>query len=187
MKIVICITGATGSIYGIRLLETLNEYQDITTHLIISDVGKQNIEIETKYSLEYVYSLADYVHENSNMASNVSSGSFKYDAVVILPCSMKTLSSIANGYCENLISRVADVALKEGRKLIISPRESPLNSIHLENMLKLSKMGAAIIPPMPAFYNNPQKIDDIINHHIMKVLDRLGIENSKSKRWEGIV
>ncbi|QCX33176.1 UbiX family flavin prenyltransferase [Caloramator sp. E03] len=186
MRIVVCITGATGAIYGIKFLEALKQYDNVTTHLIISEHGKENIKIETSYSLEYVYSLVNYAHENSNLAACVSSGSFEYDAVVIIPCSMKTLSSVANGYSENLISRVSDVALKERRKLIICPRESPLNSIHIELMLKLSNMGAYIIPPMPAFYNKPKTIDDIIDHHIMKLLDKIGIENRKSKRWEGM-
>lgn len=184
MRIVVCITGATGVIYGIKFLETLKQYDNVITHLIISEYGKENIKIETNYSLEYIYSLVNYVHENSNLAACVSSGSFEYDAVVIIPCSMKTLSSVASGYSENLISRVSDVSLKERRKLIICPRESPLNSLHIENMLKLSNMGAYIIPPMPAFYNKPKTIDDIIDHHIMKLLDKIGIENKKSKRWK---
>lgn len=185
MRIVVGISGATGAIYAIKLLEVLKQKKEAEVHLIISNFGKENIKLETDSSLEYVYSLADHVYKNEDLAAQISSGSFKIDACVVLPCSMKTLSSIANGYSDSLISRSADVAIKEGRKLIICPRESPLNAIHLENMLKLSRIGVSIIPPMPAFYNKPSTIDDIIGHHIMKVIDRLGLEYEDAKRWSG--
>jgi len=185
MEIVVGVTGATGTIYAMRLLTALKDTQKVNTHLIMSDWAKENLKIETKYSLDDIEGLATVVYDNKNLGAKTSSGSFITDGMVIVPCSMKTLSSIAHGYDDNLISRTAGVMLKEGRKLILSPRETPLSPIHIENMLKLSKLGVRIIPPMPAFYNNPQSIEDIINHHVMKILDQFGIEYDKGKRWEG--
>lgn len=183
MNLVIGITGASGTVYGVRLLEELKK-KDVTTHLIMSKFAYVNLEIETEYTKEYVYSLVDYFYSNDDLAANVSSGSFQVDGAVIIPCSMKTLSSVANGYCDNLIARVCDVTLKERRRLIMCPRETPLNAIHLENMLKLARLGVDIIPPMPAFYNNPKTLDDIVNHHTMKVMDHLGIPFEEGKRWK---
>lgn len=185
MNVVVGISGASGSIYAIRLLEVLKELEGVNTHLIISEWGKANIEIETSYSISYVESLATKVYNNKNMAAAVSSGSFLNDGMIILPCSMKTLSAISNGYADSLISRAADVMLKEGRRLIICPRETPLNLIHLENMTKLSKLGVKIVPPMPAFYNNPQSIEDIVKHTVMKILDQIDIHISSEERWTG--
>lgn len=185
MDIVIGITGATGAVYGVRLLEKLKSIEEVNTHLIISEWGRANIEIETNYTIDYVENLATNVYNNKDMAAAVSSGSFLNEGMIILPCSMKTLSAISNGYADSLISRVADVMLKEGRKLIISPRETPLSTIHLENMTKLSRLGVRIIPPMPAFYNNPNSIDDIVNHTVMKILDQFGVHINKEKRWNG--
>jgi polyprenyl P-hydroxybenzoate/phenylacrylic acid decarboxylase-like protein len=183
MEIVVGITGATGVIYGIKLMEALNDIENVNVHLVISEWGKENIRIETNYSIEYLYNLAEYVYDYKDLGASISSGSFFTDGMVILPCSMKTLSSIANGFDDNLISRAASVMIKEGRKLILCPRETPLSSIHLENMLKLSKMGIKMLPPMPAFYNNPSTIDDIVNHHIMKVLDQFKIHCNFAQRW----
>lgn len=185
MDIIIGVSGATGTIYAVKLLEALKEINSIKTHLIMSEWSKKNLAIETNYNLEYLESLATKVYDNQNMAASVASGSFLNDGMIILPCSMKTLSAISNGYADSLISRVADVMIKEGRKLVISPRETPLSTIHLENMLKLSRMGVRIVPPMPAFYNNPQNIDDIVNHTVMKILDQLGIHIRKDSRWSG--
>lgn len=187
MKIVIAITGATGIIYGVRLLESLKANDNIERHLIMSTWAIKNLEIETDYSLEYVESLATTVYDNQNLGASIASGSYKTDGMIILPCSMKTLSSIANGFDNNLISRAANVTIKEDRKLILSPRETPLSSIHLENMLKLSRIGVKMIPPMPAFYNRPEQIEDIVNHVTMKILDQFGIEYDKGKRWDGKV
>lgn len=142
-----------------------------------------NLEVETDYSLDYVYSLADFINNNDNLRASVASGSFITDGMIILPCSMKTLSSISNGFSSTLIDRVADVMIKEGRRLVISPRETPLSSIHLENMLKLSKIGVKIVPPMPGFYSNTKSLDDIINHHIMKILDQFNIDIGNDLRW----
>ena len=185
MEIVVGITGATGTIYAINLLRILKDSCKANIHLIMSDWAKENLRIETNYSLKDIESLASVVYDNKNLGSKTASGSFITDGMVILPCSMKTLSSIANGYDDNLISRTAGVMLKEGRKLILSPRETPLSSIHLENMLKLSRLGVRIVPPMPAFYNHPQSIEDVINHQVMKILDQLGIDYDLGKRWQG--
>lgn len=184
MEIVIGITGATGIIYAVRLLEALSDNKNVNIHLIMSRWAKKNLETETEYSLSYVENLADYIYDNENLAARTSSGTYIISGMVILPCSMKTLSSIANGYDDNLISRTAGVMIKEGRKLILCPRETPLSSIHLENMLKLSGIGVKMIPPMPAFYNKPQSIDDLVNHHVMKILDQFGIDYDKGKRWD---
>lgn len=185
MEIIVGVSGATGIIYAINLLRALKDRDNVNTHLIMSDWAKENLKIETNYSLEEVESLATVVYDNKNLGAKTSSGSFITDGMVIVPCSMKTLSSIANGYDDNLISRTAGVMLKEGRKLILSPRETPLSPIHIENMLKLSRIGVRMVPPMPAFYNHPQSIEDMINHHVMKILDQLGINVNNAKRWQG--
>lgn len=184
MRIIVGITGATGTIYGVRLLEALKGIEDVKVYLVMSEWAEKNLEIETKYTLDYVKGLADFNCEYSDLAAGISSGSFITEGMVILPCSMKTLSSIANGFDDNLISRAAGVMIKESRKLVLCPRETPLSPIHLENMLKLSRIGVKMMPPMPAFYNKPQTIDDIINHHIMKILDQFGIPYDKVKRWK---
>lgn len=183
MKIVVAITGASGAILGVRLLTALNELENIETHLVISDWGKKTIEIETDFALEDVIKKSHYYHDNKNLGASIASGSFKTDCMVIIPCSMKTLSGISHGYSNSLITRAADVMLKERRKLIIVPRETPLNTIHLENLLKLSKMGVEIAPFLPAFYNSPKSLDDVLDHFIGRVLDQLGIENKLVKRW----
>lgn len=185
MEIIIGVTGATGIIYAINLLRVLKATDNVNTHLIMSDWAKENLKIETNHSMQEVESLATFIYDNKNLGEKTSSGSFITDGMVIVPCSMKTLSSIAHGYDDNLISRTAGVMLKEGRKLILSPRETPLSPIHIENMLKLSRIGVRIVPPMPAFYNRPQSIEDVINHHVMKLLDQLGIYYDQAKRWEG--
>lgn len=182
-KIVIGFSGASGIIYGIRLLEILHSI-NIQTYLIISEWAKKNIEIETDKTLEYVKSLSSVNYDNFKLDASVSSGSFLHDGMVIVPCSMKSLSSIANGYDDTLISRAASVTLKESRKLIIVPRETPLSRIHLENMIKLQQAGAIILPAMPGFYHNPSTIDEIIDHLVGKILDQLNIEHDLFKRWK---
>jgi 4-hydroxy-3-polyprenylbenzoate decarboxylase len=184
-KIVIGFSGASGIIYGIRLLEILHSI-NIQTYLIISEWAKKNIEIETDKSLEYVKSLSSVNYDNFKLDASVSSGSFLHDGMVIVPCSMKSLSSIANGYDDTLISRAASVTLKESRKLIIVPRETPLSRIHLENMIKLQEAGAIILPAMPGFYHKPSTIDEIIDHLVGKILDQLKIEHDLFKRWKDI-
>lgn len=182
MKIVVAITGATGVVYAVHLLKTLQEH-DIETHLVISKWGKKTIEIETEYLLEDIEALAAKVYDEDNMAASVASGSFLHDGMIVVSCSMKTLSGIANGYADGLIQRAADVSVKEKRKLILCVCETPLNPIHLENMLKLAKLDVTIMPPMPAFYNRPQTLDDIICHHTARLMDHLGIPNKLIKRW----
>lgn len=185
MNIIIASTGATGSVYTVRILEKLKEISNVKTHLVMSEWSAVNLEVETDYSLDYVKSLADYVYDNKNLGAKIASGSFLIDGMIILPCSMKTLSAISCGYSDNLITRSADVTLKESRKLVICPRETPLNAIHLENMLKLSRLGVSIMPPMPGFYSKPKTIDDIIDHHVMRVLDQFNINVCDEKRWGG--
>lgn len=182
-KIVIGFSGASGIIYGIRLLEILHS-TNIQTYLIISEWAKKNIEIETDKTLEYVKSLSSVNYDNFRLDASVSSGSFLHDGMVIVPCSMKSLSSIANGYDDTLISRAASVTLKESRKLIIVPRETPLSRIHLENMVKLQEAGAIILPAMPGFYHKPSTIEEIIDHLVGKILDQLNIKHDLFKRWK---
>jgi polyprenyl P-hydroxybenzoate and phenylacrylic acid decarboxylases len=182
-KIVIGFSGASGIIYGIRLLEVLHSI-NIQTYLIISEWAKKNIVIETTKTLEYVKSLSSVNYDNSKLDASVSSGSFLHDGMVIVPCSMKSLSSIANGYDDTLISRAASVTLKESRKLILVPRETPLSRIHLENMIKVQEAGAIILPAMPGFYHNPSSIDQIVDHLVGKILDQLKIKHELFKRWK---
>jgi 4-hydroxy-3-polyprenylbenzoate decarboxylase len=182
-KIVVGFSGASGIIYGIRLIEVLHSI-NIETYLIISEWAKKNIEIETNKTLEYVKSLSSVNYDNFRLDSSVSSGSFLHDGMVIVPCSMKSLSSIANGYDDTLISRAASVTLKESRKLIIVPRETPLSRIHLENMIKLQEAGAIILPAMPGFYHKPSTIEEIVDHLVGKILDQLNIKHNLFKRWK---
>ena len=182
-RIVIGFSGASGIIYGIRLLEILHSI-NIQTYLIISEWAKKNIEIETDKNLEYVKSLSSINYENFRLDASVSSGSFLHDGMVIVPCSMKSLSSIANGYDDTLISRAASVTLKESRKLILVPRETPLSRIHLENMIKLHDAGAIILPAMPGFYHRPSTIDEIVDHLVGKILDQLKIKHDIFTRWK---
>jgi len=182
MKLIIGITGASGVIYGKRLLEELHNNQ-VETHLVISQAAKEIIKHELEISEKNLEKLANQVHEIDDWSSPIVSGSFKTDGMVIVPCSMKTLAGIASGFAENVILRAADVALKERRNLIIVPRETPLNIIHLRNMLDLAKQGVIIIPAMPAYYHKPKNINDVIDFVVGRVLDQLGIENSLYKRW----
>ena len=185
-RIVVAMTGASGVIYGIRFLETLSELRgDIEIDLIISKVAENIIRIETEYDPSYVKSLATRVFNPGDLTAPIASGSYLFEAMVIIPCSMKTLSAIANGYSENLITRAADVALKEKRKLILVPRETPLSPIHLENMLKLARLGVVILPACPGFYHGPKKISDLVDFIVGKVLDQLGIEHDLFERWSG--
>jgi len=185
MRLIIGISGSSGVIYGIRLLEMLKGIEGIETHLVMSSYARLNIGIETDYSVQYVEELADFVHSNKNQAANISSGSFKVDGMIVAPCSMKTLSAIVNSYADSLLVRAADVTLKERRKLVLMPREVPLHTGHCKLMYEASQLGAIIAPPMPAFYNKPQTIDDIINHSVSRVLDLFEIDTGKVQRWNG--
>jgi 4-hydroxy-3-polyprenylbenzoate decarboxylase len=184
-KLIIGISGASGVIYGIRLLETLRAIGGVETHLIMSRFGRLNIEIETTHTVQYVESLADVVHNFSNQAASISSGSFKTDGMVIAPCSMKTLSAIANSSADSLLTRAADVVLKEQRRLVLMPREVPLHVGHCKLLYEAAQLGAVIAPPMPAFYSEPQTIDDLINHSVGRVLDLFDLDAGNFKRWEG--
>ncbi len=175
MRVVVAITGASGAIIGIRLLQAL---QDEEIYLIISENAEKIIQFETGYSLDEVKSMAKKVYLNENMEADIASGTTKFESLVIAPCSTSTLSKIACGIADNLITRVASVALKEGRKIIVVPRETPLSPIVLENMLKLSKLGVRIIPPVPAFYLRPKKIEDVVDYIVGKILDSLGIRHN---------
>ncbi|HEY4699714.1 MAG TPA: UbiX family flavin prenyltransferase [Nitrososphaerales archaeon] len=183
MRLVIGISGASGALYGTRLLEVLKN-KKIETHLIVTNWGTEIIKHETGLSVDYVKTLASKVYNDNDLASDVSSGSFKFDAMIIIPCSMKTIAGIASGYSSTLLTRVADVALKEKRKLILVPRETPLSAIHLKNMLTLSRLGVVILPAMPAFYHIPKSINDLSNHIVGKVLDQLEINHNLYKRWQ---
>jgi len=182
MKLVIGITGSTGVIYGIRMLEVLKEV-DIETHLVMSEWAEKCIPMETDYTVDHVKSLATEISDEKNMAANVSSGTYKTDGMIVIPCSMKTLSSVANGYDETLVARSAGVILKESRKLIIVARETPLSAINLENMLKLARLGVVIMPPVTEFYTKPNTINDMVDHIVGKCLDQFDIEHKLFRRW----
>ena len=181
-RIVIGISGASGVIYGIRMLSLLQE-KDFETHLIISDSGRQNIEIETSFKADDVAGMANYTYDNKDVGAALASGSYLTEGMVVVPCTIKTLSGIANSYTNNLLVRAADVTLKEKRKLVLVVRETPLHVGHLSLMTKAAQMGAHILPPIPSFYHQPKTIDDIIHQTIGKVFDYLGIEHNLYKRW----
>jgi 4-hydroxy-3-polyprenylbenzoate decarboxylase len=183
-RLIVGLTGATGAILGVRLLEALKDCE-VESHLIISKWAQRTIEHETPYTVKQVRALASVYHNSANMAAELSSGSFLTEGMVVIPCSMRTLGSIASGYGEHLVHRAADVVLKERRRLVLVVRESPLSELHLENMLKLAHMGVTIIPPMPAFYNHPKSINDIVDHIVSRVLDQFGIAAPFAKRWDG--
>lgn len=186
MLLIVGITGASGVIYGIRLLEVLSTNKAVETHLIISETGEKNIRYETDWKVEQVKALADFYYDIHDTGARIASGSFKRDGMVIAPCSMKTLSALANLYTDNLLTRSADVTLKERQRLVLLPRETPLHLGHLRNMEKLAEIGAVILPPIPAFYHKPQTIQELIDHIIGKVLDILDIEHNLFPRWSGI-
>jgi 4-hydroxy-3-polyprenylbenzoate decarboxylase len=183
-RLIVGMTGSTGAIFGVRFMEALKRC-DIETHLVVSKWAQRTIEHETNYNSEQVRALASVVHSQGDMGATISSGSFLTEGMVVIPCSMRTLAGIANGYGEHLVHRAADVVLKERRKLVMVVRETPLSEIHLENMLKLSRMGVVILPPMPAFYNHPQSVDDIVDHIVGRVLDQFNIPAPFAKRWDG--
>ena len=181
-RIVVGISGASGVIYGVRILGLLKE-KEFEIHLIISDAGKKNIEIETGYTPNQVEAMADYVYDNRDLGAALASGSFLTGGMVVVPCTIKTLSGIANSYTDNLLVRAADVTLKEKRKLVLVVRETPLHKGHLRLMTMAADMGAHILPPIPSFYHGPKTIDDIINQTIGKIFDYLSIEHDLFRRW----
>jgi 4-hydroxy-3-polyprenylbenzoate decarboxylase len=184
MRLIVALSGATGSIYGIRLLECLRD-AGVETHLVISRWGVRTLLHETSYSKEKVEALATVAYAPGDMGAAISSGSFKTDGMIVAPCSAKTLAAIAHGVGDNLIHRAADVILKERRKLVLSVRETPLSDIHLENMLKLSRMGVVVMPPLPAFYTRPSSLDDVVNHTVARLLDQFGMDAPGMARWTG--
>ena len=185
-RLIVGITGATGTIFGVRLLQMLHG-SGVETHLVVSRWAARTLTHETPHSLKYVQGLATQSYGISAQGAAISSGSFVTMGMVIAPCSMRTLAAIAHGLGDNLIHRAADVILKERRKLVLVVRESPFSEIHLENMLKLARMGVVILPPVPAFYNNPQNLDDMINHITMRVIDQFDIHLDVMNRWDGVL
>jgi flavin prenyltransferase len=184
MRIIVGITGASGAVFGVRLLEALKALQ-VEVHLVMSNWARTTIAHETSYSLHYVEGLASFVHHPENQAAAISSGSFRTDGMIIAPCSMRSLAAIRCGFGSNLLHRAADVVLKERRKLVLVTRESPLSEIHLENMLFLARMGAVIFPPVPAFYSRPATIRDMVDHITGRVLDQFGLNMEELSRWQG--
>jgi flavin prenyltransferase len=183
-RIIVGITGATGAIFGLRLLEALKA-AEVETHLVLSTWGRKTVEHETGLTLADLQARASVVHGSENMAATISSGSFRTEGMIIAPCSMRTTAAIAHGNGDNLVHRAADVVLKERRRLVLVPRETPLSEVHLENLLKLARMGVCILPPMPAFYNRPASLDDMVDHIVARVLDQFGIDASFARRWDG--
>ena len=186
MRIIVGITGATGTVFGVRALQVLKD-SGVETHLVVSKWGARTLLHETPFTLDYVKSLASCTYGDTDQGAAISSGSFVTDGMLVAPCSTRTLAAIASGQGDNLIHRSADVILKERRKLVLMVREAPLSDIHLENMLKLSRMGVIMIPPVPAFYNHPQSVDDIVSHIVMRALDQFGLHTDVMNRWDGIM
>jgi flavin prenyltransferase len=186
-RIIIGVSGASGAIYGIRLLEVLQGVPDVETHLVISTAGAQTITLETDFTPAQVAAMADVNYRFNDIAAAIASGSFKTDGMIVIPCSMKTLAGIAHSFSDNLLLRAADVVLKDRRRLVIVPRETPLHLGHLRLMLQLVEMGAIVAPPMPAFYHRPQNIDDIVNQTVNRLLDIMGVELPQDlfTRWQG--
>ncbi|CAM5640699.1 non-oxidative hydroxyarylic acid decarboxylases subunit B [Streptomyces fumanus] len=186
MRLIVAMTGATGAPFGVRLLERLADLPDVETHLVASRWARATVELETGRTMREVAALADVAHAPEDQGATISSGSFRTDGMVVVPCSMKTLAGIRAGYADGLVGRAADVTLKERRPLVLVPRETPLSEIHLENMLALARMGVRIVPPMPAFYNHPATVEDVVEHIVSRVLDQLGLPADGARRWDGM-
>ncbi len=185
MRIIVGMNGTTGVIYGIRLLQVLSSNENIETHLIISKACERTIALETGFSLEEIGSYAKHTYAIDDIAACLASGSFLRDGMIIAPCSMKTLSALAHSYTDNLLTRAADVTLKERGRLVLLVRETPLHLGHLKNMVRVTEIGGVVMPPVPAFYHRPQTIQDIVDHTVGKALDLFRIEHSLYKRWQG--
>lgn len=185
MRLIVGMSGASGVIYGIRLLQALQAMEEVETHLVLSRGAKLNIALETDRDPADVEALADVVHNDQNLAASISSGSFQTAGMIIVPCSMKTLSGVVNSYADNLLVRAADVVLKECRRLVLVPRESPLHAGHTRLLHEAATMGAIICPPMPAFYNAPRTLDDIINNSVGRMLDLFDLDSGMVERWQG--
>lgn len=184
-KLIVGMSGATGSIFGLRILEALQNSDDVETHLVASKWAQQTVEHETGVPFREVRAMATQYYGSADMGAAISSGSFLTAGMVVVPCSMRSVASIAHGAGDNLVHRAADVILKERRQLVLVARETPLSDLHLENLLKLSRMGVTILPPMPAFYNHPESVSDIVDHIVARVLDQFSIQVDFAKRWKG--
>jgi len=184
-RLVVAITGSTGAIYGVRLLEQLRKHAVFELHLVLSNPAKRTLAEETDLSVKDVEALADVVHDNRDIGASVASGSFRTEGMVVAPCSMKTVSALATGHADTLIARAGDVTLKEGRPLIVVVRETPLHLGHLRQLVALAEIGGIILPPMPAFYHRPRTVDDIVNHTVARILERLGIDQDLVPEWTG--
>jgi 4-hydroxy-3-polyprenylbenzoate decarboxylase len=185
-RIVVAITGATGAVYGVRLLQWLSATAGVETHLVVSDAASLTLHQELGMQRRDVEALAHVVHKNRDIGASIASGSFRTDAMVIAPCSMKTLAAVAHGLSDNLIARAADVVLKERRRLVLMVRETPFNLAHLRNMTAVTEMGGIVFPPLPSFYQRPASIDDMVEHSVARVMDLLGIEHELAPRWAGM-
>ncbi|MFA3835062.1 UbiX family flavin prenyltransferase [Streptomyces aureus] len=185
MRLVVAMTGATGAPFGVRLLEVLGEL-GVETHLIVSRWARATLTEETGLSVREVQAMASVCHSPDDQGASISSGSFRVDGMVVVPCSMKTLAAIRTGYGDGLIGRAADVVLKERRRLLLVARETPLSAVHLENMLELTRMGATVMPPVPAFYNHPTSIADLVDHIVARVLDQFDLNMPAARRWQGL-
>ena len=185
-RIVVAITGATGAVYGVRLLQRLGACPGVETHLVVSDAAALTLHQEVGLQKRDVEALAHVVHRNREIGASIASGSFQTDGMVIAPCSMKTLAAVAHGLSDNLIARAADVFLKERRRLILMVRETPFNLAHLRNMTAVTEMGGIVFPPLPSFYNLPASIDEMVDHTVARVMDLLGVDNSLAPRWAGM-
>jgi len=185
-RLIVAITGASGAVYGVRLLQLLRQAADVRTHLVVTPAGWMNIDHELKQPRREVEALADTVHAVRDVGASIASGSFQTDGMVVAPCSMRTLGSIAHGLSDNLVTRAADVVLKERRRLILLTRETPLNLAHLRNMTAVTEMGGVIFPPVPAFYSAPQTVQELIDHTCGRVLDMLGVNQAVSPAWQGL-
>jgi 4-hydroxy-3-polyprenylbenzoate decarboxylase len=183
-RLIVGISGATGAIYGVRIIEILSKIDDVETHLVLTKAGRMTIQVETPYSLKDVENMADVVHDINNVGASISSGSFRTAGMVIAPCSMKSMSGIAHSLGGDLLVRAADVVLKERKKLVLVARETPLHLGHLEAMVALTRMGAVIFPPVPAFYHRPKTLDDVINQTVTRVLDQFDIDVKLFHRWD---
>ena len=181
-KIVVGITGASGSVYAVRLIDVLRE-QNIEVHAVVTDSGQRVLDYECGVTMEELSRRVDVLYPNADVGAAIASGSFRMDAMVVLPCSMKTAGAIAHGVTDDLLTRAADVTLKEGRRLLLVPRETPMHEIHLENLLRLARAGAVVMPAAPGFYHRPETLDDLVNMMVGKILDRLGIEAELFPRW----
>ncbi|MFF4341959.1 non-oxidative hydroxyarylic acid decarboxylases subunit B [Kitasatospora sp. NPDC001540] len=186
MRLIVGMTGATGAVLGVRLLEHLAANPEVETHLVLSRWARATVELETGRTVRELSALAEVVHGPDDQGAAISSGSFRTDGMVVVPCSMKTLAGIRAGWAEGLVGRAADVVLKERRPLVLVPRETPLSEIHLENMLALARMGVRIVPPMPAFYHRPSTVAELVDHLVARILDQLDLPTPDARRWAGM-